>query len=257
MPATVAAKSPRRCGGYVATITGNANKNNIEGTAGDDVIYAGASRDQVWGGGGNDIICGAKGSDYLQGDRLPDQTPGHDTIYGGDGNDSMDGGDESDEFYPGKGDDWFTGGGSTQDYLLYSKVGKPVQVRMDLGIATAQGTDVFEEIEIVRGTKYADYLTGSAGCAGVSGSQGADLIFAGGCTYAYGDDGNDEIHGTDGSDILYGDAGEDWLYGKAGDDDLEAEDSELDHVFAGDGTDTCFTDDIDETQDCELGRYRN
>lgn len=78
------------CFGRNATIVGNNNANQINGTARSDVIVARAGADDVHGRGGGDFICGNRGNDKLEGNS------GNDHINGGLGTDTLDGGTGSD-----------------------------------------------------------------------------------------------------------------------------------------------------------------
>lgn len=74
------------CRGLTATIVGNANANDIDGTSGRDVIVGRGGNDDIEGKGGNDVICGNRGADDIEGDR------GDDRLYGGRGHDEAEGG---------------------------------------------------------------------------------------------------------------------------------------------------------------------
>lgn len=78
------------CAGRVATIVGNANANELEGTPGPDVIVGRGGNDDIEGRGGNDVICGNRGNDELEGDR------GNDRLIGGRGHDEAEGGPGAD-----------------------------------------------------------------------------------------------------------------------------------------------------------------
>jgi hypothetical protein len=74
------------------------------------------------------------------------------------------------------------------------------------------------------------------------------------------DEGNDILLGTDGFNVLRsgdgadridGRLGADVAFGEAGADRLEARDGVADRLSAGADADTCVTDQLDETSDCE------
>jgi Ca2+-binding RTX toxin-like protein len=92
------------CGGEAATMVGDSNRDEIDGTPGRDVIHARGGNDEVDGHGGNDLICGGRGADDLAGDG------GRDDVRGGRGNDVLDGNAGNDRLTGGRGFDDIDGG---------------------------------------------------------------------------------------------------------------------------------------------------
>jgi serralysin len=121
---------------------------------------------------GNDIVAGEDQSDILSGH------DGDDTITAGNGDDVIE---------PGAGDDSIDGGDGTRDILSYANASlDPIVTKgltADLSAPTITdpwgGTDSFTGIEGLRGTKFADTLTGDAGANRFEGLAGNDIIDGG------------------------------------------------------------------------------
>ncbi|MDQ4027623.1 MAG: hypothetical protein M3214_06165 [Actinomycetota bacterium] len=92
------------CGGEAATMVGDSNRDEIDGTPGRDVIHARGGNDEVDGHGGKDLICGGRGADDLAGDGR------RDVVRGGRGNDALDGNAGNDRLTGGRGFDDIDGG---------------------------------------------------------------------------------------------------------------------------------------------------
>ncbi|HVM12688.1 MAG TPA: calcium-binding protein, partial [Actinomycetota bacterium] len=136
------------------------------GTAADDSLHADGSGNtgapatmmvQMVGDDGKDVFVGGSGPDYFAGES------GNDVFEGGPGNDRM-------RFYATSG----------------------VQVDLDAGTATGEGSDVMSEVEEVVGTPGNDVIRGTAGA--------------------------DTLYGQEGDDVLEGRGGSDWLDGGDGAD---------------------------------------
>ncbi len=138
----------------------------INGTAGNDVPLGGtADADEIYGLAGNDSLTGNNGND---------------TLDGGDGNDTLDGGNSTD----------------TASYLSAG-----VAVTVSLAITTSQntvgaGSDTLSNIENLRGSNFADTLTGQDSHNVLIGNSGNDTLI--------GNNGNDTLIGGDGNDRLTG-----------------------------------------------------
>ena len=134
----------------------------LVGSAQDDVLYAHDGNSVVKGGAGNDLMAGRPGDDVLEGGA------GADRIYGDAGNDTA------------------------------SYEGSSSGVIVDLATGTALGGDAsgdyLNTIENLRGSKFADELTGDAGNNMIEGLAGDDVVVASG--------GNDYVIGGAGFDIF-------------------------------------------------------
>ena len=179
----------------------------ILGTDNDDTGTA-----TVTGTGDRDLLVGLVGDDLLYGNAGDDRLEGGDdadTLYGGAGADTLDGGDGDDYLNGGVGADTLDGGAG-EDTAFYRDSAKGIRVSLALttaqiefdgshGFTANQGGvavgDILSNIEVIEGSRYADWLTG---------------------------DGNDNIlQGREGDDRLEGGGGIDHLYGGTGDDHLE------------------------------------
>jgi Ca2+-binding RTX toxin-like protein len=199
-------------------LTGNAGANRISGGSGSDRISGGAGNDTLSGEGGKDQIDGGTGDDYL----VPDFT---ETESGDDGPYVID---------PIAAD--LVRGGSGVDTVDYSQRQRnPVTVDLDGRSGddgrAGEGDSVGADVENVRGTIYADTLTGNA--------------FA------------NEIRGGGGNDVLAGLGGADRLFGDDGDDDLSGQDTsgdQADHLDGGSNYtagDRCRAFPLDVVVNCE------
>lgn len=146
----------------MANITGTNSAESITGTSGADTLIGLAGNDTISGLGGNDSIRGDGDDDLL---------------YGGDGDDSLVGGAGADTI----------DGGSGSDRADYFGLSNPVTVTLDNlgpGSAVEAGTgvrDVLISIEQVKGTNFADTITGSgnSNLEAFEGSGGNDTIDGG------------------------------------------------------------------------------
>jgi RTX calcium-binding nonapeptide repeat (4 copies) len=195
-PITAASDCPSGCHLGVGSQT-------FEGGEGDDVVYGERGNDVLVGGPGNDQLFGGIGDDLLQGG------PGNDRLAGGFGADSIDG-EEGDDYVRGDTtiDRIFDTGGGT-DTLSYSTgttpgfggfvafanfppPGTERGLRFDLGTGGQNanngvapdggGVDEVEvgAFEMIVGTPFTDYVTGSAEAETIYGGGGADAIGGGG-----------------------------------------------------------------------------
>ncbi|MEA2451381.1 MAG: hypothetical protein QOG04_91 [Actinomycetota bacterium] len=193
------------------TLTGNTLSNTLIGGNGADTMNGGDADDNLVGGPGADILNGGLGSDVIS----AGNDSAADTIRGGDG-----GGDSG-----------------ASDEVSYARCGSGVTV--DLSIAVAQNTgcglDVITGMEQVRGSAFADTLTGDGTGNFIAGGAGADAIDGGG-----GDDLINAGRGADGtvSVPINGGAGQDTIFGGLGDDFLSGG-ADDDYVDGEGGSDTC------------------
>jgi Ca2+-binding RTX toxin-like protein len=167
--------------------------------------------DDVFDGGpGPDFFDGALGNDTLRGNG------GNDTLIGGVGLDTVEGGDGDDTLVAGTADNAIDTylGGSGRDALDFSNAAAAVTV--DLSAASVAGAgvgaEVFNSIEDLIGSDFADTLTGDSGANRLDGRSGDDTMIGG-----------------DGDDVLVVDSPGDVLTDSSGRDRVE---SSIDFVLA-------------------------
>jgi len=212
--------------GTANVLAGGAGGDVIEGAGGDDVLSGGLGADTVDYAGAPqgvivDLVAGTgtgDGTDTLSefenisGSAFDDLLTGDDTpnaIAGGDGNDFVIGGLGDDQLAGGAGIDTLDFGSST--------VG--VQVDLAVGAATGDGADTITEFENVKGTGFADDITGDAGPNTIAARGGSDTVHgAAGADTVRGGDGTDFIYGGDDDDLLRGGPGKDQIIGGGGQD---------------------------------------
>jgi len=174
----------------------------FEGGAGDDVVYGERGNDTLRGGEGNDQLFGGIGDDVLRGG------PGDDRLAGGFGADSIDGEGGNDYVHgdgtidriadSGGGSDtlsYATGitpgfGGSVSGFGTFPAASGERGVRLELdapaedlngdnGVAPfGGGVDEVkgQDFELVVGTPFSDYISGSSAGQTVLGGAGGDVI---------------------------------------------------------------------------------
>ncbi|MDO8777747.1 MAG: Ig-like domain-containing protein, partial [Burkholderiaceae bacterium] len=201
----------------VEYVIGSAYNDSISGSnrAVSEVFRGGAGNDTIQGGSGTGTdlgfnyvdyrfgagpvtvnlatgsATGADGNDVLQGT--------FSGILGGDFNDVLTGNAQDNSFDAGGGDDTIDGGAGW-DALGFGFATSGVRVDMAAGTASgAAGNDSFIGIEAVRGSEFADTLTGSNGDDDIQGRAGNDSINGGA--------GNDTLHGGYGDDVMDGGQG--------------------------------------------------
>jgi Ca2+-binding RTX toxin-like protein len=153
---------------------------------------------------------------------------GEDRMIGGSGNDTLTGGGGRSTMYGGAGDDRINGAGGRDVILGENGVDR---------IYGNGGNDVLV------GGAHVDWIWAGAGDDVARGGFSADKIF--------GEDGNDSLFGEHGLDWLVGGLGDDQLVGgtevdtlegNEGNDQLFSQDTLLDNLFGGDGTDSALMD---------------
>jgi len=155
------------------------------GGAGQDQLYGGSAKDTLWGGADWDILVGGGGADQLFGEA------GEDWLIGGPGADTLNGGDGF-------------------DLASYLTASKGVLINLTTGQRTGEASgDIYESIEQIEGSSYADTLFGSADHDVFSGAEG-----------------NDSISGQGGDDLLEPGLGYDTVNGSSGTDTLVVDYSE-------------------------------
>ena len=222
-------------------LDGGAGQDELWGAGGNDVLAGGAGDDWLSGGPGADRLDGGAGHDVLTydrsgagvtvnledgtatgGDAAGDVFTGIERIVGSGYGDVLTGGGGADELYGMGGDDEIRGkdgddvleggadadrldGGAGVDWLSYAGSDGAVSVRLYDGYAArghAEG-DVISGFENLRGSAYADVLSGDGGANRLEGGAGNDSVRGG--------SGDDTLEGGAGADRLDGGAGTDWL----------------------------------------------
>ncbi|GAB5448484.1 Hint domain-containing protein [Gymnodinialimonas sp.] len=237
----------------MATINGDNNGNNLDGTDNDDTINGEGGNDQLDGKKGNDSIDGGSGNDTLKGDEGNDSMDGglgddqleggkgDDTLIDDHGNSTMQGGEGNDEMYA-NGDASSLDGGEGDDYIAASSGDDTIEG--DKGADTIfanEGNDSVragEDNDEVYGGGGNDTIDAGEGNDTVSGGDGDDTIFGDkGADVIYGGEGNDTIDGGEDNDALSGGAGNDSITAGKGNDTIEGGEGD-DTMRAGEGTDT-------------------
>ena len=178
-PSVAGAATPK-CFGKKATIV--SSKARITGTNGADVIVSRSQGDfnVIDGKGGNDLICGGPEFDFIFG------SAGNDKMRGKGGIDFLSGDAGNDHLYADSND----GGQADDAYYQFSSTA--VNVNMQTGRATGQGTDTLHGMDGVFGSQLNDTITGD-----------------GGTNFIWGNGGNDVINGGAGLDLIDPGAGDD------------------------------------------------
>jgi Ca2+-binding RTX toxin-like protein len=146
------------------------------------------------GGRGGDTLTGSGDSDYLQGEAGNDEVSGasgNDVIDGGAGNDILDGGIDGSDTVTFEQLELATDG-----VTVTSRAVAGITVSLASGTATGAGSDTLSNFENVRGTLFADTITGDEHANVLNGLQGSDTLSGGG--------GDDTLIGGQGDDTLIG-----------------------------------------------------
>jgi len=237
---------------YYTTYYGSNASETVNGDWQHNTMYLYGGNDTATGGGGNDVLDGGNGNDNLSGDA------GNDTLLGGDGNDilngganndyldggigndTMNGGDNDDMFISGAGADMMNGGNGvdTVDYSA-SASGVSVDLKGSAGYGGDAAGDTIFNVENVIGTKFGDYIQGTAADNKLIGGEGNDSLYGnGGKDFLDGGDGNDYISASgSGGSTLLGGKGDDTLMGSQGADTINGGEGN-DFINAGTGSDT-------------------
>ena len=215
-------------------------------------------------------VLGSEQADVLRGDGQPN------LLYGFGGDDAINGNGGGDLAFPdfyrgGAGNDTFTGSSAGVDEIVYTDAQQAVNVDLQAGTATGEGTDVLNEIDSVTGSTFGDTLNGSSGDNGFAGGPGNDVIdgragddtvihfgngpvnvdLAAGTVTGEGNDtltgienawgtvANDTISGDDAPNYLDGGEGNDQLFGLGGSDLLDGWNG-TDTLDGGDSLDRCL-----------------
>ena len=231
-------------GAYADTLIGDSRDNTLEGGAGDDVLRGGLGADTLIGGTGTDT---ADYSDSLAGvdvdiaanrgaggSAAGDSFDSIENVTGSDYADRLTGDAGANRLSGGAGDDNLAGGGGADllqggegfDTADYSASGAAVTVSLDgsTGSGGDAAGDQLEGIEALRGSAFADRLSGNDSANTLDGGAGDDVLAGlGGADRLIGGDGFDTadysasatgvVVGNDGSVGLGGDAQGDTLTG--------------------------------------------
>lgn len=140
--------------------------------------YAGSVDDIIFAGDGNDIVGGLQGNDIL---------------YGQDGDDIINGGDGNDTLYGGAGDDTINGDGGVNT-VTYAHVTNAMNINLQTGIVTGEGTDTLSSIMNITATTFDDIIVGNSITDNIYAGNGNDDITVNGTGYfVYGEAGDDTI----------------------------------------------------------------
>ncbi len=172
---------------------------------------------------------------------------GNDNLIGGSQKDRLLGGDGDDSLVGGGGDDWLDGGdgidildgGDGHDIADYSARGSGVTIDLrefgtqDIGSGEME---TLVNVEEIRGTDFADTLTGNSADNVLRGGDGDDRLTAfGGFDQLFGGDGNDTLETVAGSTV------NGFFDGGAGDDELSAQEGQFVTAIGGEGDDVLDT----------------
>ncbi|MDB5437916.1 MAG: hypothetical protein JWM33_343, partial [Caulobacteraceae bacterium] len=188
-------------------INGNDLANDLRGGDGYDTIYGFDGNDLIVGGLGLDTLDGGRGDDAVWAGNLDGSSDSQGSsleyLYGGEGNDVLHGGKGADYLYGGPGDDIMYGGGANAANFLQADVvyeDAPAGVTVSLAITTPQdtggaGIDTLIQIQGIRGSAFADHLTGAGTNFEIRAGAGDDVISitSGSTGYIAGDDGYDTL----------------------------------------------------------------
>lgn len=157
-------------GAHADVISGDGQRNFLNGQANADEIFGLGGDDSLGGQNGDDILSGGAGRDFIAGD------DGDDEIDGGSGNDSVDAGAGEDTIEGGTGDDFlrgaagddFIGGGANFDTATWTDRGQGFTFTLDGFTNTAVSadgleTDTFERIEGIFGSNFGDTYNATDG----------------------------------------------------------------------------------------------
>jgi len=228
----------------IENVTGSPGDDHIVGDGTANVLAGGAGGDVIEGAGGDDVLSGGLGADTVDYAGAPqgvivDLVAGtgtgdgtdtlsefenisgsafDDLLTGDDNPNAISGGDGNDFVIGGLGDDQLAGGAGI-DTLDFGSSTVGVQVDLAVGAATGDGADTITEFENVKGTGFADDITGDAGPNTIAARGGSDTVHgAAGADTVRGGDGTDFIYGGDDDDLLRGGPGKDQIIGGGGQD---------------------------------------
>ncbi|MGJ0359846.1 hypothetical protein NG785_09320 [Aliarcobacter cryaerophilus] len=196
--------------GSGAVVDSVKNIQNIYGGAGDDTIIGDGNSNILDGGSGDDLISGIAGLNTLRGGA------GADTIYGGTGNDIIDGGVDSDTIYANAGDNIIYGGDDSDTIISGT------------GNDTIYGGYV-DSSSIHQDNSLQDWVSFESALANVTVNLNSATVgtFAGATGYAQ--------SAATGLDSLFGIEN---ILASANDDNITLNDTTVNTVYGGAGSDT-------------------
>ena len=224
------------------TLTGDAQQNTLSGSEGDDQLTGGAATDSLVGGTGrNTVSYEDRATDVTASLGAAGPKPDGDTytqihnLRGGAGDDRLTGdaednvldGRAGDDVLIGAGNDDDLNGGGGRNTASYEERATPVSASLDPA-GPKPDSDVFAQIQHLRGGGGNDTLIGDAA--------------------------QNTLDGGPGADALTGRGGFDQLLGAAGADTVNAIDGAADAVDCGADTDTANLDVADSRLACEIVR---
>lgn len=174
-------------------LQGGRRSDRVAGGPGMDYLNGGSGSDVLQGGPGSDTLVGAGADDVLEGDL---GEGGDDFLFGGPGSDDLLGGDGEDSFVGGDGGDLIGGGAGASDTANFEFEDAAVTVDLADSPAVLSNGDRLLGIENVRGSRFADTITGSNAPNMLSGGEGDDTVASLGAF--------DLVDGGPGLDILDG-----------------------------------------------------
>lgn len=204
-----------------------------------DTIFGSSGNDTIFGGQGHDTIDYSNSEDWITVDLESgtiekrgsnwsspaeyDTVSGIEAVIGGNLSDRFFGNADDNWFYGGGGNDFFSGdagrdtydGGTGFDMVSYDGSASAVNVSLTSGRGhggEAEG-DTYASIERVRGSDFADHITGSSDHNILRGGAGNDTLD--------GKAGNDRLFGDSGNDMLIGGSGRDYYDGGSGIDTID------------------------------------
>jgi Ca2+-binding RTX toxin-like protein len=257
-------------GGVGDKLVGDAGPNTLIGAGGNDVLDGGLGADDLQGGTGADdevdyssrranvtVTLDEQPNDGQagEGDNVRSDV---EHVVGGSGNDRLIGNALANNLEGGPGDDVLDGGlgpdvmagGPGTDTADYSSRTAPVIASLDSRAndgEAGEGDNILSAIDVIRGGRGNDRLTGNTAS-----------------NTLYGGPGNDALDGSGGDDLLVGEAGRDHLIGGSGRDRLDGggdgdtfdvSDNYPDLIRCGSGRDSVASDAKDKMSLCEM-RHR-
>jgi Ca2+-binding RTX toxin-like protein len=173
------------------TVVGSAYNDTLASSTAGHTLQGGAGNDIYTVGIGTVVVAEAAGADvdevqtalatlsiaaYANVEKLSYTSTGNFIGTGNAGNNTITGGAGNDTLYGGAGADAFFGGAGT-DTVGYTDATAAVTINLKTnnhtGIATG---DTFDNIELIRGSSYADSFTGTAAANNFDGATGIDTI---------------------------------------------------------------------------------